>query len=162
MDEELLNIADFQKIVKLYHEESDRAAAVLAGSFVDGFLAKFLRHFLAKEPEVEKLFDSYGPFGTFAARMDCSFAFGLIYRDVWEDLTYVRKIRNHFAHHPAETSFNGSPVRDWCACLSTAKVKHDEKGGEYHVTEPRLQYLFVVSRAVAVMHNTMLTGKKWL
>ena len=161
MDEELLSIVDYQKIVRLYHEESDRAAAVLAGSFLEGFLAKFLRHFLTKEPEVDKLFEAYGPFNTFAARADSSFAIGLIHRDVWEDLRLIRRVRNHFAHHPIETSFTASPVRDWCANLSTAQLKHDDRGGEHVVSDPRLQYLFAISRAVAVMHNTMLTGRKW-
>jgi Mannitol repressor len=161
MTERDLKIDDYQKLVESYHTESDRAAAVLAGSFLEGYLAQFLRHFLAKEPEVGKLFDHYGPLGDFASRIDLAFAMGLIYREVWQDLHYVRKIRNHFAHHPLETSFKSSPVRDWCACLSTAQPLVGKDGAEVREVDPRLRYLFAVSKVVAIAHNTVLTGKRW-
>jgi DNA-binding MltR family transcriptional regulator len=156
-----LKVTDYQELVETYHAESDRAAAVLAGSFLEEFLGQFLRQFLAKEPEVEPLFGHYGPLGTFAARIDLAFAMGLIYREVWQDLHYIRKVRNHFAHHPLDTSFESSPVRDWCACLSTARVASAKDATEHRVVKPRLQYLFAVSKSVAIAHNTELTGKRW-
>src|SRR5271169_4528139 len=45
-----------------------------------------------------RLFGTYGPLSTFAARMDVALASGIIDRGVYDELRRIKKIRNTFAH----------------------------------------------------------------
>ncbi|MBN1384807.1 MAG: DUF4145 domain-containing protein [Elusimicrobia bacterium] len=160
-NEKLLTIPSYQQLVKQYHKNTDREAAILAGSFVEAFTEKFLRAFMKEHSEVDRLFKSYGPLSTFAARIDSAWGLGYIPDNVKNDLTYIRKIRNYFAHHPAPASFSDSEPQKWCSKLTTAQSIRDPSDNSiYTETEPRLQYLLAVGIAVATMHNTMLKKKK--
>lgn len=147
---ESYTLVDYNKIVDGFHKESDRGAAILASSFVEVFLEKLIRHFLRKETIVDGLFDGYGPLSTFAFKSDMAFAIGYINENIYRDLKFIRKIRNHFAHHPGEASFDKNPVKDYCKELSTAQ------SGE----KPKSMYLIAVGLAVGVMHNTILANSK--
>jgi DNA-binding MltR family transcriptional regulator len=88
--------------------ETDRGAAVLAGSMVENALGQFLeRHCRVhvKAKDIERLFGSTGPISTFSQRTLVAAAFGLLDSDDCEQLNIVRDIRNHFAHHPMHASF---------------------------------------------------------
>lgn len=158
--EDLVSITNYSKIVRLYHGESDRAAAILAGSFAESFLEKFLKACMIDDLVVEELFQGYSPLSTFSARIACGYAFGSIGPGIKNDLTYIRKVRNHFAHHPAETSFEVSPVRELCANLSSAKPTQDQDGKDWTVKDARSQYLLAVSMTVAILHNAMVAKNK--
>lgn len=60
------------------------------------------------------------PLGTFSAKIDGAQQLGLISRYFARDLHLVRKIRNEFAHHPLELTFEVSPIRDWVSALEEA------------------------------------------
>lgn len=45
-----------------------------------------------------RLFDGYGPIGSFAAKSDIAYAFRLLSDDDYADLQIIRKVRNEFAH----------------------------------------------------------------
>jgi len=99
---------------------------------------------------VDELFNGHGPLSTFASRSDCAYALTIIDENLHRDLKFIRKIRNHFAHHPSDTSFADSPIKDFCAELSLGK------NGE----SPRSMFLIAVGLAVGTMHNIILnTGK---
>jgi len=155
----LLSVVDYNKLVEVYHNDTDRAAAVLAAAFLDAYLAEFLRFHLVKDPLVEELFQNAGPLSSLYSRARCAYAMGLIQRSLLDDIELIRKVRNHFAHHPADTSFSAAPVRDICRSLSTAKGLLGLKEGPRHLHEPRFWYLVAVGGAVAFMHNTMLEAQ---
>ena len=143
-------LVDYNKIVESFHKESDRGAAILASSFIEVFLEKLIRHFLRKDTIVNKLFDGYGPLSTFASKSDMAFSIGYINKNIHRDLKFIRKIRNHFAHHPGEASFDKNPVKDYCKELSTAQSCYN----------PKSMYLISVGLAVGGMHNTILANSK--
>ena len=155
-----LDIDKYQDMVKNYHEESDRAAAVLAGSFIEEFLRLFLREQLLDDPLVDEMLEGYGPLATFSARIDILYAMGNIDKAIRSDLNFIRKIRNHFAHHPEQTTFDESPVRDFCSNLSTAKIGVDQNGKQ-HVppNDHRFHYLLAIGMIVGQIHNVMLKEK---
>lgn len=148
-------IRSYDSIVELYHNESDRAAAVLAGSVLDKYLGDYVKLFLVDHSTVDELFRGYGPFATFSARINTAFALGLLTEKMRDDCHYVRRIRNHFSHHPAETSFLTSPVRELCTNLSIAKPMKTADGTIFHQTEPRLQYLLTVGILISGMYTIM-------
>ena len=41
-----VDMNDYHNIVKEFHQETDRAAAVLAGSYIENYLAKFIKNYI--------------------------------------------------------------------------------------------------------------------
>ena len=90
---------DYNKIVDFYHEESDRAAAILAASFLDDYLGQFLKEFMINDQKVcNKLLKGLGPLASFSARRECAYAFGYINKYTRNNIKHIANIRNKFAH----------------------------------------------------------------
>ena len=84
---------------------------------------------MVNDPKVVKdLLDSerHGPLSSFAAKAKVAYALALIDEQTKEDLDYIRKIRNEFAHSIKEISFQDNPIREYCNKLSTAKRNKDK------------------------------------
>jgi len=145
-----LTLLDYNNVVKSFHDETDRAAAVLAASFVECFLERLLRVFMRDGSVVDELFNGHGSLSTFASKSDCAYALKIIDENLHRDLKFIRKIRNHFACHPSDTSFDDSPIKDLCADLASSK------NGE----SPRSMFLIAVGLAVRTIHNIILTTGK--
>jgi DNA-binding MltR family transcriptional regulator len=105
--------SDLTAAIDSLKRESDRGAAVLAASLVENALGLFLERHCRQHVgsnAAKKLFDSNGPIATFSQRTLVATAFGLIEKADQEQLNLIREIRNHFAHHPLEASFNDAMV----------------------------------------------------
>ena len=76
---------------------------------------------------VKELLGTDSPLSSFSARINASFALGLIPAAVHRDLHLIRKIRNDFAHKLSVHSFEESPFRDWCSELTILKAFPDYK-----------------------------------
>lgn len=96
MKQRLVDVMTYQDMVGRFYGESDRGAAVLAGSVADEFLAKYLKSKIVGGADFELLFSRFGPVSTFSQRIEIGFAFGLISETTRADLNFVRKIRNEF------------------------------------------------------------------
>lgn len=137
--------AAHNEMVVKFKEESDRAAALLGTSFLETEMKKRLLDFLVDDDSSRKLFDFYHPLSTFSGLIDVAFALGLLTRGMRSDLTIVRKIRNHFAHHPKHVTFEDPPVSDWCRELTSAKGIPTQDGSLFRQEDARSQYLFVIT-----------------
>ena len=140
-----VTLMDYNDMVAMFHEESDRAAALLAGIVAEEYTETLLREFARPDKDVDELFNRYGPLSSFAARINVAYAFRLIDNQLRSDLNYIRTVRNRFAHELHNTSFSASPVREICKNLSTRETS----------AEPRIQYLMAVGLAVGQMHNIL-------
>lgn len=144
------NLARYNKIVESFHNESDRAAAILAASFLEDFLTGFLRKFMVDDSQATKnMLQGFGPLATFSARRECAYVFGYIDDSLRKDLKVIAKVRNEFAHNYDRNSFSDSPIANLCANLSTATCSQ----------APRSQYLMAISMTVGRLHNIMYFGK---
>ncbi|MGP9677415.1 hypothetical protein ACT3TC_02040 [Halomonas sp. AOP27-A1-41] len=112
-----LKLINYNSMVEVFHSESDRGAAVLAGSYTENVLGKYLAYKTIDKCSEKELFGSNGPLSTFSQRILISEAFGLVSKNTAETLHYIRKVRNYFAHHPLDASFDSSPVREWIGIL---------------------------------------------
>jgi len=101
---------------------SGRGAAVLTGSLIEHYLAKFIQHHMIEHDGLDILFKGFGPLSTFSNRIECAFAFGFITLQQKNTLNFIRKVRNHFAHTPSEANFDKQPVSDWCECIAKEKI----------------------------------------
>lgn len=149
-----LTLHDYNDVVKLYHTESDRAAAILAASFLEEYMGHYLKSKLIFDPMVDELFENNGPLSSFDSRAKMLYALGLISKLSIDDTKYIRKIRNHFAHHPKETSFSTPRVKDWCSNLSTGKPENQYKPDEPLLGSPRHQYLVAIAIIIMEMHTS--------
>lgn len=114
-------MATYNGMVETYATESDRAAAVLGASFIDARLQEMLHQYMVAEQTVADLFSGDRPLATFSARISLAYALGLLPLNIREDLDRIRRIRNHFAHHPDAVSFSVSPARDLCRTLAAIR-----------------------------------------
>lgn len=117
-----IDLSDHNRIFQEFKTESDRGAAVLTGSLIEHYLAKFIKNNMIDDEGLDKLFKGFGPLSSFNNRIECAFAFGFITLQQKNTLNFIRKVRNHFAHTPSEANFNKQPVSDWCECISKEKI----------------------------------------
>ena len=143
-----LNVLSYQDTVELFHSETDRAAAVIAGSFLENYIGTFLRSFMVVDTEIDKLFDGFGVFSDFMKRIESAYAFGFITKEHRNDLKFIRKIGNHFAHHPLEASFGKSPIIDWFSNLTTKDIYPLTNQQSDSKKENRLRCLVAISNLV--------------
>ena len=146
-----VTFADYQSMVVLFQNESDRGAAVLAGSYVENHLGLYLRSKMTDLSVAERMFSSDGALSTFAQRIDFAQAFGLLSKAQCADLHLIKKIRNHFAHHPKEASFNEKPVSDLVRNLIASRTKITTPDGTTDtIDDARLCYLISAGMFIAL------------
>lgn len=102
---------EWNTMVDAFHGESDRGAAVLMAGYVENTLGEYLHAVATTQALADELFSAAGPLGSFSQRITIAAAFGYISDAQYKDLTLLRKVRNHFAHHPLETSFATNSIR---------------------------------------------------
>lgn len=88
------------------------------GWLAEFFLERLLRTRMVQGAEVNGLFDA-GPASTFYGKIGITYAFGLIDKQTKDDLTYVRRIRNGFAHSLEHRPFSDSSICELWANIST-------------------------------------------
>lgn len=135
---ESLDIERLNAMVPSFNKESDRGAAILAGSFLEHYLGLFLQSFTVDEAVAEKLFGSMGPLSTFSQRIAIAYAFGFIDKASYTNLEHIRKIRNYFADHPIDGSFQEEEVKKRVLSLST----YGGSPNDYSTSHARQVYLF--------------------
>lgn len=128
----------YTEFQKNYEGESDRSVVILAASFLEQILEGYIRSKLVDASPVAKLFDGYAPLATFAAKIDVSFALGLIPVHIYDDLRTIKKLRNLFAHKADSLSFESSQVKDICENLH--RIKRTD-GSERIIATARARYL---------------------
>jgi len=120
-----LSSANFNDLMK----SNDRSIAISGACTVDLYLGLLFTAVMVNDPKVVKgLLDGerHGPLSSFAAKAKVAYALGLIDEQTKEDLDYIRKIRNKYAHSVKAISFQDSPMREYCNKLSTAKRNKDK------------------------------------
>ena len=114
----LLNL-EHLSVIEEIKKQSDRAAAILAVSFLEDRLAALLQARLVDEPKiVRKMFSGSGPLATFSAKIDMCFLLGIIEKSRHRELHLVRNIRNKFAHGLEALTFETPEIRDQCETLA--------------------------------------------
>jgi len=113
-----------------FSQESDRAAAIVAGAMLDDALLKLLKaRLVVPDNEERSILDGVNaPLGTFSARIDGALQLGLVSTYLARDLHLIRKIRNAFAHEPLETTFDTQRIADLVSAV--------EAGSDYNTRHP--------------------------
>jgi DNA-binding MltR family transcriptional regulator len=106
-------------VIAEINKQSDRAAAVLAVSFLEDRLAELLQAWLVDEPKIiGKMFNGSGPFASFSAKIDIGLLLGILEKSRHRELHLLRDIRNTFAHGLEALTFETPRIRDQCENFS--------------------------------------------
>jgi hypothetical protein len=114
--------ADTATVIEI-EEQTDRAAAIVAGSYLEDFLAAMIRSTFTQDDKVlNQFFNGMGPLATFSAKIDMAYLLHLVDEDNRKRLHQIRRIRNEFAHDFSPLKFETLRMRT-CAARSTAPTR---------------------------------------
>jgi DNA-binding MltR family transcriptional regulator len=114
------DIADFNIFLREFENETDRGAALVGAAVIDHRLIDTLRAFMVSNKAAGRLLDGgKAPLGTFSARIDATYALGLINTHEEHELHLIRKIRNEFAHRKHGTTFADPKISSLCDRLKS-------------------------------------------
>jgi DNA-binding MltR family transcriptional regulator len=116
-----VNLLSIDKIAQRLQNENDRSVAIIAASVLELQLEELLSKAMIEHQSVAEFFKGYGPLSSLSAKASLALFLGLIPSDVFNDLTYVRKIRNEFAHKHEDIDFSQPPVSDFVSHLVSEK-----------------------------------------
>ena len=151
MKPDKVTLTDYNKIVEEFKNESDRGAAVLAGSLVENYLAMYLKSNMIDDQKIDDLFHGFGPFSTFSQRCESAYAFGLITIKQKKILSKIKDIRNHFAHKPFIATFEEPPISDLCKSISIKELlpETSDEGADFFDLNNRTIYMLAISLLIA-------------
>jgi DNA-binding MltR family transcriptional regulator len=110
-------------------EESDRGAVIVAAAILENDLDELLKAEIQQNglsaKLIKSLFDMNGPLSSFSSKALVCFAFGLISKNIFDDLEKIRKLRNKFAHTTEQVDFLSGEIEDNVAeincCVEASK-----------------------------------------
>jgi DNA-binding MltR family transcriptional regulator len=131
---------DSQVIIEKYYallmSESDRGTILLGVSILDELLTGLFRDITpssTSKTQLDKLFDSRGPFGELSSKLDIAIVCNLIPKNVVESIHKIRKLRNKLAHRTSPFSlkenldhiYDAFSVLDKAAPSCFLSISHD-------------------------------------
>ena len=121
----------FNAFLDDFQKESDRAAAVLAVSYLDDLLKQLLLHRFTNKNREDELFGGMGPLSTFSAKITMSYAYGLIDKNLKDDMNIIRHIRNEFAHEFKNLSFKKEKIKNRCQRFNCTDTNFENNPSEW-------------------------------
>lgn len=114
---------DFEAVARLQAElksESPRGIILISAAMLEEALRELIASFLVPNANSNDtlLEGTTAPLGSFSAKIDAAYRFGLVSDKFCRDLHLIRRIRNEVAHKPQGFSFEDSSARDRILALS--------------------------------------------
>ncbi len=101
---------------EINNNKHDRVVAIVCNSYIDTLLEGCLRQRLSDSVH-SKMFGHRGILQSQAAKIDLAQGIGLLSSDAAEDLIYLNRIRNRFAHYIKVDTFEHPDIKKLCASL---------------------------------------------
>jgi len=90
---------DYNRLLATLEHLDERGLVLTLAAFAEECLGALLSAFMLRNKAAEKLLEGFNaPLGTLSARIQASFALGLITDEQYGDLERLRRTRNEFAH----------------------------------------------------------------
>ncbi|WP_281515897.1 hypothetical protein [Vibrio parahaemolyticus] len=114
-------------------KESDRAAALMAGAYLDELLKTLISEQLVDDANIQKsVIGTGGAIDSFSSRINLAYLLGLIPNNIRYDLDLIRRIRNEFAHTAGPMDFEKDSVRSRCFLFKAPlSVEHLDASGRF-------------------------------
>ncbi|MFT5592783.1 MAG: mannitol operon repressor [Oceanicoccus sp.] len=112
---------DLASFVKELQSETDRGLPLVGAALIDEKLSKTLESYFIKSKATKKLLsDANAPLGALSARIELTYALGLIDQFEYQEIGLIRKIRNEFAHVRHGLSFEDERIKGLCTSLKSS------------------------------------------
>jgi len=99
-------------------KQTDRASAIVSSSLLEELLERLILAFLMDNEKTKRdLFDGIAPLSTMSAKINIAYHLGLIGKNEYEDLKFIKNIRNDFAHSFETINFETQRIKDKCLQL---------------------------------------------
>jgi hypothetical protein len=107
-----------QAISEIESTQSDRAAAIVAGTFLEHHLTAAIQMRMEKSEKLTtELFRPSGVLGSFGVKIDIGYLIGLYSEETRRELQTIKDIRNTFAHRLKAKDFSYDRVKSLAANL---------------------------------------------
>jgi DNA-binding MltR family transcriptional regulator len=146
--------ADIQKFFDTLNESSDLAAVVVTASYIDASLGSLLQRRLLESSITDALLDLRGPLGTIGARADLAYALSLIDKPLYKAIAKIVEIRNQFAHHHLEHTFESTDVAALCS-----ELRYLEDSNQGDVFADFMRHHMRTNRDRFVLHAVMISQR---
>jgi len=114
---------DVTKLSDLLNEATDAVAAIVGVSFLEATLGSLLKSYFKKTKIADQILSHRGILGTFQGRISMAYCLDLISKIQYQDLSTIAEIRNTFAHHHLELSFDNEEINKKCQELKFPETK---------------------------------------
>lgn len=139
----------------MFENESDRAAAVLGGAYLEEILDRVIRGCLITDEHIERLFANA------SQKVHLLFALGVIDAQDREELLTIQRVRNFFAHHVLDANdFNHPSVAALLDHLAKSLAGTSQEAATAVASLNRRElYMFAVVGLGALMKDRMLRDR---
>jgi hypothetical protein len=104
--------------VQQIDREGDRAAAILAGGYLEDRLMIAIQSRLIQDKRViNQFFRGIGPLATFSAKIDLAYLLAILDERTQKHMHIIRRIRNEYAHELSEITFETQKIKSLCRNL---------------------------------------------
>lgn len=115
----LMALEEFEREL---NSNSDRGIVLICASIIDQILEEMLKGFLIDNPKVDKdLFKGNGPLQGFDQKIKMAFYLGLISKNEFNNIIYLQRVRNKFAHQVNGISFENEAIKNVCQNFNIPK-----------------------------------------
>jgi DNA-binding MltR family transcriptional regulator len=109
----VLSSEEDEAILTEIERGSDRTCAIVAVAYLESVLTALLRSIFEGERDViERVIKGYGPLASLSAKIDLVHLLGMIRPEMRKSMSYLKDIRNEFAHSPGKATFKSQRIRD--------------------------------------------------
>ena len=145
-----MGLKDYAIIKAEIDAQTDRGAAVIAGSLLDEHLrwAIDCAFIELSSSTAKRIFEGVGPLSNFEGRRLIGYALGLFDREAREELKTVGEIRNKFAHIIAPVNFNDRLIVTLCDNLVYPRLYAQVLGDNPSAREKYLHSCWVLRAVV--------------
>ncbi len=115
---------DLNKFSESLKNESDRGVVLISAELIHNCLTNLFEKYLILNSNLRKtiLDNSLAPLHTFSNKIKMAYSLGLVDKEQYNNLEYIRKIRNKFAHRIFDASFDDAEIIQWCKKLNITRI----------------------------------------
>jgi DNA-binding MltR family transcriptional regulator len=148
--------ADDHAIAEIISERSDRGAAIVAVALVDERLRELIESRIHRDKRIwGDLFNNFGPLSSLFGKVTITFAFGILHKDICDDLFTIGEIRNQFAHHTLRTFSNqriAGKVKNLKFSPRLHNVGHER--GQFSEPDNRDRFMYSIQAALRAIRDS--------
>lgn len=102
-------------------DESDRGAVIVGAALLENELDLILKQIISdheiSNKHTKEMFSLSGPLASFSSKSLICYGFGFISKDIFDDLSRIRRLRNKFAHSSEKVDFLFPGIEDHVATI---------------------------------------------